>query len=191
MVKAGTLNPMLPPLELIVAKTSIWAVSLSGLFGFTLAQILTNQWALSAGAAVLAGLTGGGLVAAMAKVITARAQARSSDAVTRETAAESVFRRLKFTHDAEISFYQKRLAFKDLVAVLERKGKHRALSECQRLVWHINLLQSLLRTAGGEPPPFNFMTYEQLVGDEDDQIEKLAIARAQDSPTLTLPSSGL
>lgn len=180
------LDPMNP--DFLLTKALLAAGSLSGVFGFTLAEIWTNQWLLSAGAAVVASIAGGGIVAAFSKIITARAAARSTDSESREAATSNLFRRLESVRAAEVAFYRSRLDFKDMTSALERKSKHRALSECQALISHINLLEGLLREADVEPPAFTPKTYVELVGDEDRQIEEMAMGRFKQSASVVVPT---
>lgn len=169
------LAPMNP--ELLLIKAKLAAASLSALFGFTITEALTNQWILAAGASVFAALAGGGIVTATAKVIGARATARSLDSTAQETTTDNMIRRLNKVHAMRVEFLESRLAYKDLVSTLERTSKHRALSECQRLTFHVNLLETLLRTANQPVPHFEPKEYDQLVGDEDRQITELAKTR--------------
>lgn len=187
LAQDGTLGEMIP--EFLLDRAKVAAGALSGVLGFTLTDALTNQWVLAGGASLFAAIAGGGIVAAFAKVISARAGARSAAFEALETGNASLFRRQADVHAVEILFYQNRLAYKDFVSTLEQTAKHKILGECQRLNWHITELNSMLKSAGVEPPEFALHTYETLVGAEDAQIQAAAQARFQVTNTLTKPAA--
>jgi hypothetical protein len=164
-------------------KTMTLAASVSGLLGFTFTEVLTSQWGLAAISTIVASI-GGAAFVAFPKIITARADARARDSAARETETTNLIERMTTFHGAEIQFYQRRVAEKELIATLERKSKHKALSECQRCVFQINLLESMLRANNVVPPEFVVTPYQALVGDEDRQIEGLAAARVAESSVI-------
>lgn len=157
-------------------KAAMSASSISGLLGFGVVELLTNEWFMAGVTAIVASALSAGFVM-IPRFMSARTEARTADA---DIAAKLWDQADEFKR-SQIKFFEGRLAAKELIAMLERRSKHKALSECQRLVFHVNLLEGMMRVGGMNPPEFHQRTYEELVGDEDKLIEAQAILRVKEA----------
>lgn len=164
------------------AKVIAFAAFISGLFGFTLTELFTNQYFLASLIGIFSSI-GGAVLVSIPRIINARTGARDSDAAI----SAGLWARADAFNRDQIQFFQNRLASKELVSVLERRSKHKVVSECQRLTFHINLLEGMLRAAGAEPPDFTAKTYDDLVGEEDRLIEAQAELRVAETKIMQGP----
>jgi hypothetical protein len=171
-------------------KLSAIAALLSGVSGFMLSQSFvstsTYPWLVSVGIGVFSSL-GGAALAVIPRVIDARTESRFRDAQIKQ----QLWRQADDFKATQIRFFESRLASKDLVVSLERRSKHRALSECQRLLFHINFLEGLVVAKGIEFPTLPKVTFESLIGEADREIEAEAAKRARDTNLLAVQETEL
>lgn len=155
-------------------------VTLSAVIGTILGEGLTNQW----GSATLAGVIGSstvGLFLVIPRIMEQRRKSKESVADIAEKITTDAFKRIMDVHKAELDFFKQKLADmgkqvadKEMIAVLERSGKHKAVNEWTGALAHIAVIERQLVEAGHKPAKeYTPKAYIEVIGEEDKQIKQV------------------
>lgn len=159
----------------------VLATGISSTLGIVIGEGMTKQWG-SAGlaGAIASALTVGLLV--IPRIMEQRRKSRLTNAEINEQTTQQIISRLTQVHTAELEFFKRRLDEKDLIATLERKGKHKAVNEWTGALAHISVIEAQLKEAGLPPAKaYQPKSYAEIVGDGDQRIEDVQAARVKES----------
>lgn len=131
----------------------------------------------------------GGFIAALPSIIRAKSESKKTEMNMADEAMENLLARIYDSQNQERDswnrqqiFMQDKLNKQGLSLSLARTSKHKLLSECQRLMFHVEHLQTLLRDKGADLPAFTPMTFNDLLRHEDEMGETIETLSANRVP---------
>jgi len=161
--------------QILSGKSALVGPVVAATFGGVSRLAITAQEYSPTGLAlwVLACGVAGAFFTALPKLVGIITGAKYSQRVLIDSETKSLIDRMHTDYKAMVREAQFQKNQQKRIAALERRAKHNVLNAYGALALHANQVMRDFEQMGGKPEPFTVKSYTEMVGEEDEKIERI------------------